>query len=233
MPDPVFKSAARAPNAVLFDLDGTLADSVEDLAAALNAVRAERGLDAVASAELRAYASSGARGLLGAGMGVGTDHPDYRPLRDSFLAHYGRLLAVKTRLFDGIPALLDALDAAGLRWGIVTNKFARFTEPVVAALGIAGRARAVVSGDTTPTPKPHPAPLLLAARMLGVTPAHCVYVGDDLRDILAGNAAGMVTLVARWGYIPPGEDPDAWPASGWLDGPGDVLGWFTTDTHPR
>lgn len=212
--------------AVLFDLDGTLADSAGDLALALNRVRADAGLPPVPAAPLRAYASSGARGLLEAGMGVTPAHADYEPLRRAFLAHYAQCLAETTRLYEGVAELLDAIEARGLAWGIVTNKHARFTGPVVAALALAPRARVVVSGDTTPNPKPHPAPLLHAAAALTVPPDRCVYVGDDLRDVEAGRAAGMATIVAGYGYMGQSGDPAQWPATGWIDAPLDLLGWL-------
>lgn len=217
---------AAAPAAVLFDLDGTLADTAPDLAAALNRVRAERGLPPVDPAILRAHASSGARGLLAAGMGITPAHADYGVLRDAFLRHYTETLALESRLFDGVAAMLAALEAQALPWGVVTNKATRYTGPVVAALGLAQRVAVVVSGDTTPHPKPHPAPLLHAAQVLGVEPARCVYVGDDLRDIEAGNAAGMPTLVALWGYMGESLEPEHWPAAGWLDTPRDLLPWL-------
>jgi len=212
--------------AVLFDLDGTLADSAGDLAGAVNRIRREHGMADVPVATLRPHASAGARGLLGAGMGVVPGDADYPVLRDQFLAYYEAGLAETTALFDGIGALLDALDARGLRWGIVTNKLARYTQPVVAALGLDRRASAIVSGDTTAHPKPHPAPLLHAAALLDIDSAQCVYVGDDLRDILAGNAAGMPTIVAEYGYLGEGGSADDWPASGWIEQPLDLLHWL-------
>lgn len=212
--------------AVLFDLDGTLADSAGDLALALNRVRADAGLPPVPAAPLRAYASSGARGLLEAGMGVTPAHAGYESLRSAFLAHYERCLAETTRLYDGVAELLDAIEARGLAWGIVTNKHARFTGPVVAALALATRAGVVVSGDTTPNPKPHPAPLLHAAAALTVPPDRCVYVGDDLRDVEAGRAAGMATIVAGYGYMGQSGDPAQWPATAWIDAPLDLLDWL-------
>jgi N-acetyl-D-muramate 6-phosphate phosphatase len=212
--------------AVLFDLDGTLADSAGDLAAAVNRIRHERGLPPVPVATLRPHASAGARGLLGAGMGVSPADAEYPALRDRFLAYYAVSLATTTALFDGIAPLLDALDARGLRWGIVTNKAERFTQPVVAALGLAGRAGVVVSGDTTAHPKPHPAPLLHAAGSLDVDAAQCVYVGDDLRDVIAGNAAGMPTIVAEYGYLGEPGCADDWPATGWIAEPLALLDWL-------
>jgi 2-phosphoglycolate phosphatase len=211
---------------VLFDLDGTLADSAGDLAIALNLVRGEDGLAPVPADTLRAYASSGARGLLLAGMGITPDHARYPALRESFLAHYADCLAETTRLFAGVEPLLAAIEDRGFKWGIVTNKFSRFTGPVVAALNLADRASVVVSGDSTPYAKPHPAPLLHAAASLRVPPEACVYVGDDLRDIEAGRAAGMPTIVAGYGYMGTGDDPDRWPATGWIASPLDLLSWL-------
>ncbi|MGE5087879.1 MAG: HAD-IA family hydrolase [Candidatus Levyibacteriota bacterium] len=212
--------------AVLFDLDGTLADTAGDLAFAVNRIREDRGLDPVPVAALRPHASAGARGLLGAGMGITPEHADYAQLRDEFLANYAVGLAMTTRLFDGVAALLQEIDARMLRWGIVTNKAARFTQPVVEALGLDARAGAIVSGDTTAHPKPHPEPLLHAARLLGVDAAQCVYVGDDLRDVVAGNAAGMSTIVAEYGYLGDGGSADLWPATGWIAEPLALLQWL-------
>jgi 2-phosphoglycolate phosphatase len=212
--------------AVLFDLDGTLADSAGDLAAAVNRIRAGRGLAPVPVAVLRPHASAGARGLLGAGIGVTPEDPQYPALRDEFLAYYAAGLDQTTALFDGIATLLDALDERALAWGIVTNKAARFTQPVVDALGLQRRAGAIVSGDTTAHPKPHPAPLLHAAALLNVDAAQCVYVGDDLRDVIAGNAAGMATIVAEYGYLGEQGCADDWPATGWIDAPLQLLDWL-------
>jgi N-acetyl-D-muramate 6-phosphate phosphatase len=215
-----------AVKAVLFDLDGTLADTAPDLAAALNRVRGERGLPPLPLAQLRPYASHGARGLLGAGLGMTPDDVDYPVLRDAFLAQYAAALCVETRLFDDVSRLLDVIEERGLQWGIVTNKATRYTTPLLDALGLAGRAGTVICGDTTPHTKPHPAPLLAAAVELAVDPLDCVYVGDAERDITAGVAARMLTLVARYGYIEPQELPDAWPADGILDAPAALLDWL-------
>jgi len=228
MPDGARRPAPRRLpiEAVLFDLDGTLADTAGDLAGALNRVRADKGLQAVPAAQLRAHASAGARGLLAAGLGVTPDHADYPALRDAFLAYYADGLAITTRLFDGVAEMLDALEARNVRWGVVTNKAHRYTMPVLEALGLAGRAGAIVSGDTTAHPKPHPAPLLHAAETLGVAPSACVYVGDDLRDVVAGNSAGMSTLVADYGYLGESGSSEGWPATGWIDAPLGVLDWL-------
>ena len=217
---------ALSVSAVLFDLDGTLADSAGDLAAALNRMRAERGLAPVSVESLRPHASAGARGLLGAGMGVQPSDADYPLLRDTFLDYYAAALDRTTRLFEGVAELIDALDARGLAFGIVTNKATRFTHRVVAALGLDRRAGAIVSGDTTAHPKPHPAPLLHAAALLRVAPEACVYVGDDLRDVTAGNAAGMATIVAEYGYLGEQGCADDWPATGWIGEPLALLDWL-------
>jgi len=221
------RSARALPvDAVLFDLDGTLADTAPDLAAALNRVRRERGLDPLPPSRLRSSSSHGARGLLGAGMGVAPEHPEYAALREAFLAQYEAALCVDTTLFADVEALLDAIESRSLKWGIVTNKAARFTTPLLDRLGLGERAGTVVCGDTTPFAKPHPAPLLAAADRLGIAPARCVYVGDAERDVAAGVAAGMRTIVARYGYIGTHETPDAWPADGFIDAPGALLLWL-------
>jgi 2-phosphoglycolate phosphatase len=205
------------PEAILFDLDGTLADTAPDLAAALNRLRADRGLTPAPYESLRPYASAGARGLIGAGLNLGPDAEEYEALRIAFLDNYAASIAVHSRLFDGVPDLLDRLQAAGIGWGIVTNKAMRFTDPLVPLIGL-GHAGCIVSGDTTPHAKPHPAPLLEAAQRLGVSPAACWYVGDDMRDIQAGRAAGMVTIAAAWGYC--GSDgPTQWNAHAIAESP--------------
>jgi phosphoglycolate phosphatase len=210
------------PSAVLFDLDGTLADTAPDLAGAMNRLRAARGLDPTPYEVLRPVASAGARGLIGAAFGLKPGDDGYDELRDTFLANYESALAVDSRLFDGVAALLAALESRGIRWGIVTNKAARFTDPLVPLIGLA-HASCVISGDTTPHAKPHPAPLLEAARRLGLAPEQCWYVGDDLRDVQAGKAAGMATVAAAWGYCGHAE-PATWDASALIGLPLDLLG---------
>ncbi|MGU7776213.1 HAD-IA family hydrolase [Burkholderia sp. MR1-5-21] len=199
-------------DAVLFDLDGTLADTAPDLAAAVNKMQRVRGLPETPLDLLRPLASAGARGLLGGAFGIGPHASDYDAMRDEFLANYATDLCVHTALFPGIGTLLDELDARGVRWGIVTNKAMRFTEPLVGLLGLGTRAACVVGGDTTPHPKPHPAPLLHAAGQLTLAPERIVYVGDDLRDIQAGSAAGMATIAAAYGYCGDGAAPADWQA---------------------
>jgi len=220
------EARALAIDGVLFDLDGTLADTAPDLAAALNRVRADRGLPTLPLAQLRPFASHGARGMLGAGMGVHPGQEGYDALRDAFLDHYETRLCEATTLFAEVAALLDAIESRSLRWGIVTNKATRFTLPLLATLGLSPRAGAVVCGDTTPHAKPHPEPLLHGARVLGLAPGRCVYVGDAERDVMAGVAAGMATIIARYGYIEPHDVPEKWPASGSIDTPGALVGFL-------
>jgi N-acetyl-D-muramate 6-phosphate phosphatase len=208
---------------ILFDLDGTIADTAPDLAAAVNKMRHERGLEMVPLDNLRPLASAGARGLLGGAFGIGPDHEDYASMREEFLANYEADLCIETILFPGIPEILDDLDARGVRWGIVTNKVARLTEPLVAQLGLDTRAGCVVSGDTTPHSKPHPAPLLHAAKELDLQPERVVYIGDDLRDVQAGFAAGMVTVAAAYGYCGNDIPPTQWHATHVVKSTGELL----------
>ncbi len=205
------------PRAILFDLDGTLADTAPDLAEALNMLRAQRGLPPTPYEQLRPVASAGARGLIGAAFGIKPEDGAYEELRVAFLNNYAANLVVNSSLFDGVVALLKQLDERGIVWGIVTNKAARFTDPLVPQIGL-GHAGCVVSGDTTPHAKPHPEPLLEAARRLQLAPQDCWYVGDDLRDIQAGRAAGMATVAAAWGYCGHVE-PASWQADALLHDP--------------
>lgn len=211
---------------VLFDLDGTLVDSAPDLAGSANDLRIARGLQPLPYAQLRPMAGAGARGMLGAAFGLAPGDADFEALRDEFLDRYAQRLLHHTRVFDAVGALLDALDAGDRRWGIVTNKATRFTAPLVQGLGLARRAAAVIAGDSTPHIKPHPAPLLEAARIAAVDPLRCAYVGDDLRDVQAGRAAGMATLVAAWGYLGRGEPVQAWGADRVLSEPVELLNWL-------
>ncbi|PQO93609.1 phosphoglycolate phosphatase [Massilia phosphatilytica] len=216
-----FSSTLSAPRAVLFDLDGTLADTAPDLAAAVNWMRTERGLEPTPYTILRPTASAGARGMIGAAFGLAPGDAGYEELRVEWFERYQSNMAVHSTLFDGIPDLLDGLASAGMAWGIVTNKPARFTDPLVPQIGLA-HAGCVISGDTTPHAKPHPAPLLEAARRLDLDPTHCWYVGDDQRDIEAGRAAGMVTVACNWGYCG-SIDPATWGADYLLDTPHQLL----------
>jgi len=206
-----------APRAVLFDLDGTLADTAPDLAAAVNLLRTARGLEPTPYTELRPTASAGARGMIGAAFGLTPADAGYEELRVQWFDNYQNAMAVHSSLFPGVPELLDGIAAGGMQWGIVTNKPARFTDPLVGLIGLQ-QAGCVISGDTTGYAKPHPAPLLEGARRLGVAPHECWYVGDDLRDIEAGRAAGMRTVACSWGYCG-AIDPARWGADLLLDSP--------------
>lgn len=197
---------------VLFDLDGTLADTAPDLGGALNRVLAEEGRAALPAELTRPVTSQGVRGLLRVGFQIAPEDAGYRELADRVLAHYEANICEATRLFDGMAALLAAFDAAGQRWGIVTNKHARFTDPLVKALGLAGRAACVVSGDSAARPKPFPDSLLFACERTGSRSERCVYVGDDARDIEAGRAAAMGTIAAAWGYLGEGVAIEDWGA---------------------
>lgn len=207
----------RTPLAILFDLDGTLADTAPDLAGAVNQLRIARGLAPTDYELLRPIASAGARGLIGVAFGITPDDAVYEELRDDFLKNYEAAIAVDSSLFAGIAELLSGLQEQGIAWGIVTNKIARLTDQLVPQIGL-GHAACVISGDTTAHSKPHPAPLFEAAKRIGVLPEHCWYVGDDLRDIQAGQAAGMTTIAAAWGYC--GEAaPATWNADALVDSP--------------
>jgi phosphoglycolate phosphatase len=209
--------------AILFDFDGTLADTAADLSRALNRLRSARGLASLPLETLRHFASAGARGLLEAGLGIRPGHPEYKPLREAFLEHYENQICVDTRLFPGMLDLLSALEARRLLWGIVTNKSTRLTRLLVRELGLEARVACVVCGDTTPHLKPNPAPLLHAARELALEPRQCVYLGDDLRDIQAARSAGMRCVAVGWGY---GAGLSAWNADATIAHPSDLLDWL-------
>ena len=199
--------------AVLFDLDGTLIDSAPDLAAAADAMRLARGLPSLPLAQYRPMAGAGARGLLAVAFGMTPEHADYGTLREEFFCNYERSLTQRTQIFDGVPELLEAFANQGLKWGVVTNKAERFTLPLTGSMALFATAGAIVSGDTTPHAKPHPAPLLEAARRMGVDASRCIYVGDDERDIVAGLAAGMATVAVTYGYLGAQADTTRWGAN--------------------
>jgi phosphoglycolate phosphatase len=216
----------RQHAAVLFDLDGTLADTAPDLAAALNQMLQEDGRDPLPFAQLRPWVSWGAMRMIRVGYGEDLGETELQTLRGRFLSCYEAGLCRESRLFPGIPELLAAMERAGVPWGIVTNKPGWLTEPLLGALGLGGRAGTVISGDTLPHAKPHPMPLLHAARELGVEARGCIYVGDNIRDIEAGRAAGMRTVAATWGYIPDDDDPAAWQADALLDDALSLATWL-------
>ncbi len=208
---------------VFFDLDGTLADTAPDLVAATNKLLIARNLEPKPYEFLRPYASAGARGLLEGAFGINPDHPDFTLLRDEFFGNYEKALLVESKLFDDMHHLLEQMDVAKLPWGIVTNKSARFTNPLVDLMGLGHRAVATVSGDTTPHSKPHPEPILHAARLANIDPTQSIYVGDDIRDVVAGKAAGMKTVAAAYGYCGCKEPPEAWGADYIINQPLELL----------
>ena len=214
------ESRARA---VLFDLDGTLADTAPDLGRALNRVRAINGLAPMPLAITRPYTSSGARGLLKVGFGLDPEDERYEALKLQFLDFYAAEICVDTRLFDGMAELLAQLDQDRLPWGVVTNKAERFTLPLLQGLRLGARAACVVGGDTAARAKPHPDPLLHAAAALRLPPAACLYVGDDLRDVTAARAAGMPVIAAKYGYLGDGGAIESWQADAIIDHPLQVL----------
>ncbi len=214
---------SAVPGMVLFDLDGTLVDSAPDLAGAGNDMRRHRGLPALPFDRFRPMVGSGARGMVGIALNVTPDDAAFPALRDEFLSRYEARLTRDSRVFDAMLPVLGALEMASIRWGIVTNKIARYTLPLVDALGLASRAAVVICGDSTPHAKPHPAPLLEAARRAGVAATDCIYVGDDLRDVQAGRAAGMRTIAVTWGYLGLGEPVTAWQADLVIDMPEQLL----------
>lgn len=208
--------------AVLFDLDGTLADTAPDLGGALNRLRQEMGLDALPLPQLRPYTSQGATGMLHAGLAIERDDPRFDELRSRFLDHYASAICVDTVLFPGMADLLAELEASDIPWGIVTNKLSRYTQPLIARLQLDRRAGCVLSGDSAAQPKPAPDLLLLAAQQIDRAPANCLYVGDDLRDIQAGLAAGMCTVAARYGYLGSSLPPEQWGADHLVDHPREI-----------
>lgn len=218
--------------AVLFDLDGTLIDSAPDLAAAADRMRVTRGLPSLPFEQYRPVCGAGARGLLGVAFGLAPGDPGFEELREEFFLNYEACMTQRTFAFDGIPQLIDELRARGLAWGVVTNKAMRFTGPLTRAMKLFETASAVVGGDTTPHPKPHPAPLLEAARQLRLEPARCVYVGDDERDVLAGKAAGMGTVAAIYGYLGGNTDCMRWGAHAHVADPLDLLDLLQTRQLP-
>jgi N-acetyl-D-muramate 6-phosphate phosphatase len=215
-------SKAFTPLAIFFDLDGTLIDSAPDLGAAADKMRIDRGLPSLPLEQYRPMAGAGARGMLKIGFGMAPDHADFAAMREEFFQNYERNLVERTYAFDGVADMLASLKNQGIAWGIVTNKSQRFTNPLARLMPILQGACAVISGDTTPHAKPHPAPVLEAARVAGYVPERCWYVGDDKRDIDAGLAAGMFSVAAAWGYL--GEHAvDSWGAHAVAHQPAQLL----------
>lgn len=212
--------------AILFDFDGTLADTAPDLGHALNRQRIARGLPALPIEQIRPQASAGSRGLLGLGFNIKPGDSGYESMRDEFLDFYTQRLCHDTCLFPGVDGLLDQLEARNLPWGIVTNKPARFAHPLIQILGLAHRVACVICGDETTHTKPHPEPLLAASGRIAISPAHCVYLGDDIRDVQASLAAGMQPIVARYGYLGNDQPPETWGARHLIDHPGELLAYL-------
>jgi N-acetyl-D-muramate 6-phosphate phosphatase len=213
------------PLAIFFDLDGTLIDSAPDLGAAADKMRTDRGMPALPLELYRPMAGAGARGMLQIGFGMAPEHAEFAAMREEFFQNYEASLTARTTAFDGVAEMLLQLQHKGIAWGIVTNKSKRFTEPLARQMPLLHGACAVVSGDTTPHAKPHPAPVLEAARQAGLAPERCWYVGDDKRDIDAGRAAGMFSVAAAWGYI--GEHAiDSWQADAIAQAPQQLLQWM-------
>ena len=219
--------------AVLFDLDGTLADTAPDMTRTVNEMRARRGLPPVASELVRPHVSKGARGMLQAAFEVATDHPDFPAMREEFLQIYTENLCVDTRLFPGMGELLDRLEADAIAWGVVTNKFERLARPLIDGLGLGARAAVVIGGDTCPRAKPFPDPLLFAAASMGVAPIHTLYVGDDERDVQAARAAGMPVVIAGYGYLGDGPPPALWKADAIVNSPAELSQWIREAARPR
>ena len=218
--------AFKGIQAVLFDLDGTLIDSAPDLGAAADQMRVARGLPSLPAEHYRPMAGAGARGMLGVAFGITPETPDYNALREEFFCNYEARMTQTTYAFEGVAQLLADIEARGLRWGIVTNKSSRFTDPLTRAMPLFHGAGAVVSGDTTPHAKPHPAPLFEAASRLGLPPEACIYVGDDERDIVAGRAAGMKTVAALYGYLGAADASAHWGADAAIKYPHELLQWL-------
>ncbi len=213
-------------DAILFDLDGTLVDSAPDLAGAVNELLQLHGRPELPFDILRPQAGAGARGMLGVAFGVAPGDEAFAVLRDSFLELYQRRLLKSTVIFSGMPVVLEGIERSGRPWGVVTNKATRLAQPLVQGLGLLERTAVLVAGDTTAHSKPHPAPLLHAAARLGLEPARCVYIGDDLRDVQAGRAAGMATVAAAWGYLGRGEAVTQWQADHVAQTPEELLNWL-------
>jgi 2-phosphoglycolate phosphatase len=213
----------NAVRAVLFDLDGTLIDSAPDLGAAADKMRTDRGMPSLPLEHYRAMAGAGARGMLGIAFSMTPDHPEFPALREEFFVNYENCMTQRTYAFEGVKEMIGELGRRGLPWGVVTNKAMRFTLPLTRRMPLFASAAAVVCGDTTPHPKPHPAPLLEAARRMQIEPGRCVYVGDDERDIAAGLAAGMPTVAATYGYLGSNANTMAWGAHARIESPFDLL----------
>lgn len=210
---------------ILFDLDGTLADTAQDLAFTLNRLLAHEGYHTLPFEQIRPIVSNGASALIEFGFGNAVPAEKFKQLTQQFLDIYQNHLTHRTTLFPGMAELLETIENDGQLWGVVTNKPSWLTDPLMEELGLAQRAACIVSGDTVEYKKPHPQPLLHACEVMGVSAAECVYIGDAQRDIEAGRRAGMKTLAALFGYISEGDDPADWGADGMIEHPLEILEW--------
>jgi len=213
-------------SAILFDLDGTLVDTAPDLAFALNTLLEQEGYSALPYEDIRPVASHGSPGLLSLGFGISTKDQNFPILQKRFLQLYQDNIARETALFEGMEEVLSTLEKANITWGIVTNKPAFLTEPLLEQLNLTHRAGCIVSADTTPFSKPHPAPMLHACELIQLAPEHCLYIGDAQRDIEAGKNANMQTVAALYGYLSEQDDPDSWLADSIIRHPHDILKWL-------
>lgn len=211
---------------VLFDLDGTLVDTAPDLIACLNFSLEQHGFDSVSHEHVKPHVSFGAIAMINACLEKNVDEEKRAAILDTMLVEYENNIARFSQFFDGMIEVLDFIETQNLSWGIVTNKRERFTFPLIDALNLRNRAACVICGDTTPNPKPHPAPLFAACEKIGVLVEECVYIGDAAHDILAGKNAGMVTLAATYGYLRENENAALWGANSLIDSPKDLLEWL-------
>jgi len=218
--------SASGIRTVLFDLDGTLADTAPDLAYALNSLLREQQRELLPYERIRPVVSHGATALVKLGFDLQPEEPEFAALRDRLLSLYQQHLARETRLFNGMADLLSFIEDQGMNWGVVTNKPGFLTVPLMTALQLTARAACIVSGDTTANKKPHPEPLLYACRMAGSEARQCLYIGDAERDIRAGHRAGMHTLVAMFGYIGVEDHPENWGADAMVMDPGAIITWI-------
>jgi len=208
--------------AVLFDLDGTLIDSAPDLGAAVDKMRVDRGMPSLPLLHYRPMAGAGARGMIALAFGFTPEHPDYDAMKEEFFRNYESCMTERTFAFEGVAQMIAALVAAKLPWGVVTNKSKRFAEPLTQAMPLFKSSAVLICGDTTPHAKPHPEPLLEAARRMGLDPSACIYVGDDERDIVAGHAAQMKTVAATYGYLGAQGDVEKWKAHAQIQSPSEL-----------
>lgn len=211
---------------ILFDLDGTLLDTAHDITYALNVIRRDRGLANLSLDDIRPYINQGSRGMLQKALDLNQDDTEYETLKNNFLAVYEQHIADSTVFFPEIEALLSLLDQRQINWGIVTNKLTRYTSAVLKALQFEHRPGCVICGDTLQNAKPHPAPILHACDLLNTTPKNCLYIGDAKTDVLAGKAAGTLSLVALYGYIGKEENPNLWGADGYIETASEILNWL-------